>query len=169
MTLQYMQQYTMPPTALIDTFPSYFFCVERNFIFLRLVYWILICKNLLQQNKFATAKKICCGKKNLLCTGTLHIIKAIFLLQQIYFCCSKFILPQQIFTNKSILCLLWFLNELFMNKAENLANQKFESLHNPLSSSLGPFTGKIVGEYFLKGGIFQIKPFQIKQAFLKIL
>ena len=106
----------MTPTALIDAFSSYFSRVERNFIFSRLVYWKLICKNLLRQNKFAAAKINLLRQKNLPCTGILHIIKAIF------FCCSKFILPQQIFTNRSILCLLWFLNELFMNKAENLAN-----------------------------------------------
>ena len=87
----------MPPTALIDTFPSYFSRLERNFIFLRLVYWILICKNLLRQNKFATAKINLLRQKNLICTGTLHIIKAnffaaanLFLLQQIYFAAANF-------------------------------------------------------------------------------
>ena len=87
----------MPPTALIDTFSSYFSHVERNFIFSRLVYWILICKNLLWQNKFAAAKIDLLWQKNLLCTGTLHIIKAIFfaaanlfLLQQIYFAAANF-------------------------------------------------------------------------------
>ena len=87
----------MTPTALIDAFFSYFSRVERNFIFSRLVYWRLICKNLLRQNKFATAKINLLRQKNLLCTGILHIIKAIFfaaanlfLLQQIYFAAANF-------------------------------------------------------------------------------